>query len=110
MINIRPITDLKDKYPEIEERVLKRGEVVYLTKNGYGSMALVRLEKYSDLVDEVDMKKQFEWQVDNVDDNEIITDDEVLSNKYWNNAAQPAKVRRGNNDKKTSKIDISLDE
>ena len=47
MINIRPVSDLRNKYPEIEELVLKEDEAVYLTKNGYGSMVVMSLEKYS---------------------------------------------------------------
>ncbi len=31
-INIRPVSDLRNRYPEIEELVLKENEVVYLTK------------------------------------------------------------------------------
>ena len=38
MINIRPVSDLRNKFPEIENTVLNTGEPVYLTKNGYGSM------------------------------------------------------------------------
>ena len=41
MINIRPVSDLRNKFPEIEETVLKTGEPVYLTKNGYGSSVIV---------------------------------------------------------------------
>lgn len=37
MIQIRPISDLKNKFTEIED-VVKEGESGYLTKNGYGSM------------------------------------------------------------------------
>ena len=37
MINIRPISDLRNKFTEIEKMV-KKGEVVHLTKNGYGSI------------------------------------------------------------------------
>ena len=47
MINIRPVSDLRNKYPEIEDLVLKEDEAVYLTKNGYGSMVVMSLEKYS---------------------------------------------------------------
>ena len=47
MINIRPVSDLRNKYPEIEELVLKEDEAVYLTKNGYGSMVVMSLKKYS---------------------------------------------------------------
>ena len=49
MINIRPVSDLRNKYPEIEKMVLKEDEEVYLTKNGYGSMVVLSLEKYSKL-------------------------------------------------------------
>ena len=41
MINIRPVSDLRNKFPEIEETVLRTGEPVYLTKNGYGSSVIV---------------------------------------------------------------------
>lgn len=50
MINIRPVSDLRNKYPEIEEIVLKKNEAVYLTKNGYGSMVVLGLEKYAKLM------------------------------------------------------------
>ena len=50
MINIRPVSDLRNKYPEIEDLVLKEDEAVYLTKNGYGSMVVMSLEKYSKLI------------------------------------------------------------
>jgi len=50
MINIRPVSDLRNKYSEIEDLVLKEDEAVYLTKNGYGSMVVMSLEKYSNLI------------------------------------------------------------
>ena len=50
MINIRPVSDLRNKYPEIEELVLKEDEAVYLTKNGHGSMVVMSLEKYAKLM------------------------------------------------------------
>lgn len=55
MINIRPVSDLRNKYPEIEEQV-KRDGPVFLTKNGYGSMVVMSVEQYSALTDEVEMK------------------------------------------------------
>lgn len=56
MINIRPVSDLRNKYPEIEDIVLKSGEPVYLTKNGYGSMVVMSIEQYSALTDDVELK------------------------------------------------------
>ena len=55
MIQIRPVSDLRNKFGEIEETV-KRGEPVYLTKNGYGSMVVLSLEQYAALTDDVEMK------------------------------------------------------
>ena len=57
MINIRPISDLRNKYAEIEDLVLKDNEVVYLTKNGYGSMVVMSIEKYSGEEPEKKVKK-----------------------------------------------------
>ncbi len=55
MMNIRPVSDLRNKYPEIEKLVLE-GEEVYLTKNGYGSMVVMSIEQYSKLKDSIEMK------------------------------------------------------
>lgn len=56
MIQIRPVSDLRNKFPEIEDIVVKKGEPVYLTKNGYGSMVVVSIEKYSELTDDIELK------------------------------------------------------
>lgn len=56
MINIRPVSDLRNKFPEIEELVIESREPVFLTKNGYGSMVLLSLEQYSALTDTVELK------------------------------------------------------
>jgi prevent-host-death family protein len=45
---IRPVTDLRNKYTEIESD-LARGPVV-LTKNGYGSSVLVSISLYDKLI------------------------------------------------------------
>ena len=55
MIQIRPISDLRNKFPEIESLV-NEGQTVYLTKNGYGAMVVLSLEKYSNLINDVEMK------------------------------------------------------
>lgn len=56
MIQIRPVSDLRNKFPEIEEMVVKEGQTVYLTKNGYGSMVVLSLEKYAKLTDDIELK------------------------------------------------------
>lgn len=56
MIQIRPVSDLRNKYPEIEQLVLESGQPVYLTKNGYGSMVVMSLEQYAALTDDLEEK------------------------------------------------------
>ena len=77
MITIRPVSDLRNKFTEIEESV-KKGEPVYLTKNGYGSMVVLSLEQYAALTDKIEMK------LDEADkaaaaDSVRYTEDEVFS-------------------------------
>ena len=53
MIQIRPVSDLRNKFPDIEGLV-NEGEPVYLTKNGYGAMVVLSLEMYAQLTDGVE--------------------------------------------------------
>ena len=55
MIQIRPVSDLRNKFPEIET-IVNNGEPVYLTKNGYGAMVVLSLEEYASLTDSIEMK------------------------------------------------------
>ncbi|MDD6310496.1 MAG: type II toxin-antitoxin system Phd/YefM family antitoxin [Firmicutes bacterium] len=52
-MQIRPVSDLRNKFTEIEN-VVKEGAPVYLTKNGYGSMVVMSLETYSRLTDNIE--------------------------------------------------------
>ncbi|WP_434310144.1 type II toxin-antitoxin system Phd/YefM family antitoxin [Hominifimenecus sp. rT4P-3] len=55
MIQIRPVSDLRNKFPEIEA-IVNEGKPVYLTKNGYGAMVVLSLEEYASLTDSVEVK------------------------------------------------------
>jgi prevent-host-death family protein len=55
MLNIRPISDLRNKFTDIE-RTVQDGNPVYLTKNGYGVMVVLSLEAYSQHFDETEQK------------------------------------------------------
>lgn len=48
-MNIRPVSDLRNKYPEIESELRESG-AVYLTKNGYGSAVILGVDEYNKLV------------------------------------------------------------
>lgn len=54
MLNIRPVSDLRNRFSEIEADVIENGEPVFLTKNGYGSMVVMSLEQYSLLTDKTE--------------------------------------------------------
>lgn len=56
MINIRPVSDLRNKFPEIEKTVLESDAPVFLTKNGYGTMVLLSIDQYSELTDNTEHK------------------------------------------------------
>ncbi len=72
MFNIRPVSDLRNKYPEIEKLVLEEEQAVYLTKNGYGSMVVMSIDKYTDLLEKVDQEKYLETKFgSNNIDNEL---------------------------------------
>ncbi len=55
MIDIRPVSDLRNKFSEIEASV-QEGNPIYLTKNGYGTMVVMSIEQYSDLINNVEAK------------------------------------------------------
>lgn len=77
MLNIRPVSDLRNKYPEIEKLVMG-GEEVYLTKNGYGSMVVMSIEQYSKLKDALEIElDEADYQAENT--TERLTHEEVFS-------------------------------
>ncbi len=55
MIDIRPVSDLRNKYTEIEAAV-NDGHPIYLTKNGYGTMVVMSIEQYSELTDNLEYR------------------------------------------------------
>ena len=46
MLDIRPVSDLRNKFSEIEETV-KSGQPVYLTKNGEGDLVVMDIEAFA---------------------------------------------------------------
>ena len=76
MIKIRPVSDLRNKFTEIES-VVREGDPVYLTKNGYGTMVVLSLESYSKLTDSVEFAlDQTDYIAEN--DSKRMSHDEVF--------------------------------
>ena len=78
MKKIRPVSDLRNKFPDIE-RAVGGGDPVYLTKNGYGVMVVLSLEAYSRLTDGVENALD-EADRAATEDNRRYTHEEVFSN------------------------------
>ena len=67
MIQIRPVSDLRNNFTELEKEV-KSGQPIFLTKNGYGTMVLLSIEEYSKLTDQVERKlDEADIQAENTD-------------------------------------------
>ena len=56
MIQIRPISDLRNKFTEIEEIVTTSQSPVFLTKNGYGSMVVMSIQAYENVMNNIETK------------------------------------------------------
>lgn len=52
-MNIRPVSDLRNNYSDVEQQVNGSGPV-FLTKNGYGSMVVMSIDQYESLIDSID--------------------------------------------------------
>ena len=78
MIQIRPVSDLRNKFSDIEKAV-GGGDPVYLTKNGYGAMVVLSLEAYSRLTDGVESALD-EADKAAMEDDRRYTHEEVFSN------------------------------
>lgn len=50
MLDIRPISDLRNDFADIEKEVSSKDKPIIFTKNGRGSMVLMSLDKYSQLM------------------------------------------------------------
>ncbi len=78
MTNIRPVSDLRNKFSEIEAEVLEKNEPVFLTKNGYGTMVLLSLKQYDTIFDNLELKAFEADALAEMDDTRL-THDEVFS-------------------------------
>ena len=59
MIAIRPVSDLRNKFTDIENTV-NTGEPVFLTKNGRGKYAILDIREYEQLHAELKLLSELE--------------------------------------------------
>ena len=78
--------------------VLKEDEAVYLTKNGYGSMVVMSIEKYAEMMEEIQINRALEERFGDIDIDKMLLDTEKeLDNtdtKYMTHEEVFSKARR----------------
>ena len=78
MLQIRPVSDLRNKFSDIETLVAEKNSPVFLTKNGYGSMVLMSLSMYENLTENIEAKLD-EADIQAANDSRCLSHDEVFS-------------------------------
>ncbi|MBS7266797.1 MAG: type II toxin-antitoxin system Phd/YefM family antitoxin [Treponema sp.] len=78
MLQIRPVSDLRNKFSDIETLVAEKNSPVFLTKNGYGSMVLMSLSMYENLTENIEAKLD-EADIQAANDSRRLSHDEVFS-------------------------------
>ena len=78
MTQIRPVSDLRNKFSKIETLVTERQTPIFLTKNGYGSMVVMSIDLYDKLTDNIESKLD-EADIQAKNDPTRYTHDEVFS-------------------------------
>ncbi len=83
-MNIIPIKDLKNT-AKIEELCKSSAEPLFITKNGYGSLVIMDIKHYSNLIDEIEEARQLQKGLDDIANGKLYDSDLVaaeLSEKY----------------------------
>ena len=78
MLQIRPVSDLRNKFSDIESLVTEKNSPVFLTKNGYGSMVLMSLSMYENLTENIEAKLD-EADIQAKNDTRRLSHEEVFS-------------------------------
>lgn len=77
MLEIRPVSDLRNKFTEIE-KVVETGQPVFLTKNGYGRMVIMSMQAYAKLSGDINVfLAEADYDADH--NPERLTHDQVFS-------------------------------
>lgn len=88
MLQIRPVSDLRNKFAEIENIVSTNRNPVFLTKNGYGSMVVMSLDLYESLTDNI------EARLDEADSQAAASDKRLSHKEVFSNLRSKIKKAR----------------
>lgn len=81
MINIRPSSDLRNKYSEISKLCKESGEPVYITVNGKGDLAVMDIKTYDELLMRMEIMQKVAQAEKDIAEGKTFTHEEVFS-KY----------------------------
>lgn len=83
MSQIRPISDLRNKFTDISKVVHETSEPVILTKNGYGNMVVMSYEAYEKLEFQSEVYFRLKQaEVEAIQTNIRFSHDEVMQEAY----------------------------
>jgi prevent-host-death family protein len=78
MPNIRPSSDLRNKYNEISEFCHKYSEPVYITKNGHGDLVVMSIETYEQLAGKFELYKLLDEGMEAVKNRRVVPAESVF--------------------------------
>lgn len=78
MPNIRPSSDLRNKYNEISEFCHKYSEPVYITKNGQGDLAVMSIETYEKIVGKFELYKLLDEGIEAIKSHRVVPAESVF--------------------------------
>jgi prevent-host-death family protein len=80
MPNIRPSSDLRNKYSEISDFCHKYSEPVYITKNGQGDLAVMSIETYEKIIGRFELYKLLDEGLEDIKNNKVSPAEEIFKN------------------------------
>ena len=78
MPNIRPSSDLRNKYNEISEFCHKYSEPVYITKNGQGDLAVMSIATFEKLVGKYELYTLLDEGLDAMKQKKVVLAEDVF--------------------------------
>ena len=78
MPNIRPSSDLRNKYNEISEFCHKYSEPVYITKNGHGDLVVMSIAAFEKLVGKSELYKLLDEGMEAVKNHRVVSAESVF--------------------------------
>ena len=79
MLDIRPISELRNNFTDIEAAV-KSGHPVYLTKNGYGSMVVMSIELYEASMRRLEIQSKIEEAEADIREGRVMSAEDSMRN------------------------------